>query len=120
MSKDYTNVAPEGWKSFDQFVVDMTTYRLPATTALAGRELTFDFEASTGFPVHAMSLRFEETQIAWASGERQGQDEYEAIMVAPDVYFVSFLVSATNTECHAVVFNTETRRAVHVHLVRNG
>jgi hypothetical protein len=109
MSRDYTNAPPEGWKNFDLFVVDMNTYRLPPTNALASREFTFDFAASP------MTLRFDETRVAWTSGDRQGQDEYEAINVAPDVYFVSFQVSATNTECDAVIFNTETRRAVHVH-----
>ena len=67
------------------------------------------------FDVSAMALRFGETSVAWTSGDRQGQDEYEAVNVAPDVYFVSFLVSATKTECDALIFDTETRRAVHVH-----
>jgi hypothetical protein len=109
MPKDYTNAPPEGWKNFDLFVVDMNTYRLPPTDALAGRELALDFDGS------AMALRFDKTSVAWISGDREGRDEYEAINVAPDVYFVSFPVSATNTECDALIFNTETRRAVHVH-----
>lgn len=46
MSRDYTNAPPEGWKNFDLFVVDMNTYRLPPTNALASREFTFDFDAS--------------------------------------------------------------------------
>ena len=50
MSKDYTNAPPDGWKSFDLFVVDMTTYRLPPTDALAGGEFTFDFDGSTMSP----------------------------------------------------------------------
>ena len=109
MSKDYTNAPPEGWKNFDLFVADMATYRLSPTNALAGREFTFHFDVST------MTLRFDETRVAWTSGDRHGQDEYEAVNVAPDVYFVSFLVGATKTECDVVIFDTETRRAVHVH-----
>ena len=108
MSKDYTNAPPEGWKNFDLFVADMATYRLPPTNALAGREFTFHFDVST------MTLRFDETRVAWTSGDRHGQDEYEAVNVAPDVYFVSFLIGATKTECDVVIFDTETRRAVHV------
>ena len=109
MSKNYTNAPPEGWKTYEQFVVDMTTYRLPPTTALAASELTVAFDGS------AMHLRFEESRLAWSVGDRQGEDDYEAVNVAPDVYFVSWMSSASKTECDAVVLNTETRRAVHVY-----
>ena len=37
MSKDYTNAPPEGWKTYDQFVVDMNTYRLPRPPPLRQR-----------------------------------------------------------------------------------
>lgn len=109
MSKNYTNAPPEGWKTYEQFVVDMNTYRLPPTTALAASEFTVAFDGS------AMHLRFEESRLAWSFGDRQGEDDYEAVNVAPDVYFVSWSSSASKTECDAVVLNTETRRAVHVY-----
>jgi len=109
MSRDYTNAPPEGWKNFDQFVVDMNSFRLPPTDVLSRGEFTFDLGAST------MSLKLDHTRVNWAAGERQGQDKCEVINVAPNVYLVSFLLSATNTEYYAVIFNTETRRAVHVH-----
>ena len=60
MSKNYTNAPPEGWKTYEQFVVDMTTYRLPPTTALAASEFTVAFDGS------AMHLRFEESRLAWS------------------------------------------------------
>ncbi len=109
MARDYTNAAPEGWKNFDLFIADMSTYRLPTTDALAGKNFTLNFGAST------MTLQFDKKEVNWTWDHRRGQDVYEAVNTAPNVYFVWFLVSATNTECEGLVFNTETLRAVHVH-----
>ena len=105
----YTTAPPADWKDFDTFVADMNTYRLPATEELAGKEMNFTFDDCQ------MSLKFDKQVVSWILNNKNGQDEYEAINVAPNVYIVTWKVSSQPTDVQTVVFNVETYRAVHVY-----
>jgi len=111
MALDYTNEAPEGWKTYDDFVKDMNTpgYRLEGTEELAGKEFSFDFEGEK------LTLKFDKETVAWETAKDSGVDKYEAVNTAPDTYIVTYGISKNKIDAQTVVFNVKTFRAISVY-----
>jgi hypothetical protein len=104
----YTTAVPEGWRTFDDFIQDMTTYRLPATQELAGQKFTFDFTEKR------IDIEFGCETLKWSCAGESDEDAYEVVNTAPNVYFLTYLMRSKPTECQVIVFNVSTRRAIWV------
>lgn len=81
-------VKPADWKTYDEFAYGIDANRLPTTDALAGAgeelvlgdggTIRLDFDDGT-------RVSWEARGVPWGGS---GQDDYEAILVADDTYFV--------------------------------
>ncbi|MDQ6437499.1 MoaF C-terminal domain-containing protein [Mesorhizobium sp. LHD-90] len=101
---------PADWKHFDDFAAGIATNRLATTKALAGR--TFKITLKSG---RAIDLAFTSPDtVAWSEGGTAGADWYEALEVAPDVFFINMTFAARPTEDEAFIVNTRTRRVLSV------
>ncbi len=101
---------PADWKHFDDFAAGIATNRLPVTTALSGK--TFKVTLKTG---RKIDLAFTAADtVAWSEGSDAGADWYEALEVAPDVFFINMTFAARPVEDEAFIVNTRTRRVMSV------
>lgn len=102
--------APRGWKQFDDFAAGIATNRLPSTDALSGQQFRIAFEDG-----RALSLWFDTaTVLRWSDGEADGAANYEAILVAPDTYFVDLVFADLPTEAETIVFNIKSGPALSI------
>lgn len=108
MAKNYTTEVPKDWKTFEDFSTGLGTYRLPATEELEGSEYTFNLGEKT------LNLKFGKKLVSWSCENEKGEEEYEAIVTAPDTYYVNFLYSAKQIESQVLVFNVKTLRVISV------
>jgi MoaF C-terminal domain/MoaF N-terminal domain len=96
--------APKDWKQFDDFAAGIATNRLPSTDALSGRQLNIRFDDA-----RALDLRFETPrQVRWSGTTGEGNDAYEAILVAPDTYFIDLTFDGLATEAETIIVNAST------------
>jgi hypothetical protein len=101
---------PTDWKHFDDFAAGIATNRLPTTDALSGTALKISLRNG-----RAIALTFNSADaVAWSEGGQSGVDWYEAIKVAPDVFFINMAFSARPEEDEAFVVNVRTRRVLSV------
>jgi hypothetical protein len=101
---------PADWKHFDDFADGIATNRLPTTTALSGQ--TFKITLKDG---RKIDLAFTAADtVAWSEGDDAGADWYEALEVAPDVFFINMTFATRPTEDEAFIVNTRTRRVLSV------
>lgn len=101
---------PADWKDYDDFAAGIDTNRLPTTDALAGQE--FIITLSTG---QALIYQFKDQEtMAWKDGDASGTDWYEALLVAPDVYFIDTLCASKPRDARTLILNTETRRVLSI------
>lgn len=101
---------PADWKHFDDFSAGIATNRLPVTAALSGQ--TFKVALTTG---RKIDLAFTAADtVAWSEGAEAGADWYEALEVAPDLFFINMTFSARPVEDEAFIANTRTRRVLSV------
>lgn len=101
---------PADWKNFEDFAAGIATNRLQATDALSDE--TLDIALSNG---RAVRLKFASPKrVAWTEGGASGKDWYEAINVAPDVFFINMTFAAKADEDEAFIVNVRTRRVLSV------
>lgn len=101
---------PADWKNFDDFAAGIATNRLPTTDVLSGKSLKISLRNG-----RAIELTFNSPDtVAWSEGSQAGVDWYEAINVAPDVFFINMTFSARSNEDEAFVVNFRTRRVLSV------
>jgi hypothetical protein len=101
---------PADWKHFDDFAAGIASNRLPTTGALSGR--TFKIKLKTG---RNIDLAFTASDtVAWSEGSDAGADWYEALEVAPDVFFINMTFAVRPAEDEAFIVNTRTRRVMSV------
>ena len=101
---------PADWKHFDDFAAGIATNRLATTSALRGQ--TFKITLATGRTID-LAFTADDT-VAWSEGSNAGADWYEAIEVAPDVFFINMTFATHLTEDEAFIVNTSTRRVLSV------
>jgi len=100
---------PADWKNYEDFAAGIDTNRLPTTDALAGS--TFGLTLGT----ERLSLEFLRGDLLrWSSSTGQGEDWYEAILVAPATYFIDITFQARPREALTAFVNTTSRRAMSV------
>jgi hypothetical protein len=101
---------PQDWKHFDDFSAGIATNRITTTKALAGRTLAITLNSG-----REIDLAFTSPDtVAWSEGRTAGADWYEALEVAPDVFFINMTFAARPTEDEAFIVNTRTRRVLSV------
>lgn len=101
---------PADWKHFDDFAAGIATNRLPVTGVLAGQ--AFKITLKTG---RVVDLAFTSADtVAWSEAGAAGADWYEALEVAPGVFFVNMTFAARPTEDEAFIVDTATRRVLSV------
>lgn len=101
---------PADWKNFEDFSVGIGTNRLPITDALMGRVLKITLVSG-----RVIDLAFTSVDtVAWSEDETAGADWYEAIEVAPDVFFINITFATRSAEDEAFIVNTTTRRVLSV------
>jgi len=101
---------PADWKHFDDFAAGIATNRLPTTDALSGRALRISLKNG-----RSIELAFgTAASVSWRAGSQSGVDWYEAINVAPDVFFINMTLTARPDEDETFVVNVRTRRVLSV------
>ena len=101
---------PADWKHFDDFAAGIATNRLPVTDALSGRVLEIALKNERKISLHFTSS----DKVEWSEGRDAGVDWYEALQVAPDVFFINMTFSTRPHEDEAFVLNVKTRRVLSV------
>lgn len=101
---------PADWKHFDDFAAGIATNRLPTTDALSGTTLNISLKNG-----RAIALTFDTAdRVTWRERGQSGLDWYEAINVAPDVFFINMTVADWPNEDETFVVNVRTRRVLSV------
>ncbi|HEY3683304.1 MAG TPA: molybdenum cofactor biosynthesis F family protein [Streptosporangiaceae bacterium] len=97
------------WKTMNEFAAGIDANRLPATAALAGRNLTVRFGDGTAL---RLAFRGDGTATWGGPGEESGTDWYEAVEVRPGVYFLDQTFAAAPYRSVTTMLNTATGRAL--------
>lgn len=107
-----TQPRPGDWKNYDDFAAGIATNRLPTSEALVGRALPLHLPGGT------LTLEPEDRHtLSWTDdrdGGASGRDWYEAIEVAPGIFFIDMTFTARPAEALTVVVNLATRRVLAV------
>jgi len=107
---DTKDQKPADWKNYEDFAAGIATNRLPTTDALVGR--AFNITLKNG---HALSFACPERHaLTWAEGDSGKTEWYEAILVAPDVYFLDTTFAARAREALTIIINMKTRRVLSI------
>jgi hypothetical protein len=101
---------PSDWKDYDDFAAGIDTNRLPNTDALAGQ--AFNVTLSSGQILNYQFL--DQSSMTWKDADDGGTDWYEAVLVAPDVYFVDTLCAGRPRDARTLIVNTTTRRVLSI------
>jgi hypothetical protein len=104
------NHAPKDWKQFDDFSAGIATNRLPVTDALAGRKLSISFQDGRTLKLHVDTGSL----VHWSDQNSDGSDQYEAILVAPDTYFIDLAFAKIPTEAETIIVNVNTGAALSI------
>ncbi len=101
---------PAGWKNYEDFAAGIATNRLPSTEALAGRHFLVGLQNGAVLDFACLDGH----TLRWSGTPHNGQEWYEALLVAPDVYFVDTTYAERKNETLTLVMNLRTHRAVAV------
>lgn len=101
---------PSDWKDYDDFAAGIDTNRLPRTDALKGQ--VFEITLDEGQCLTYQFLTGD--RVAWRMGTAQGEDWYEAIKVATDVYFLDTTYTPMPRDARTLIVNTRTRRVLSI------
>lgn len=100
---------PANWKNYEDFAAGIDANRLPTTDALVGQSLELNFGGSR------LALQFlTPDQLRWSAGGQGGTDWYEAILVAPDTYFLDLTFKSRPREAATLIVNTASRQVLSV------
>jgi hypothetical protein len=103
---------PAGWKNYEDFAAGIDTNRLPTTGALAGRSCSLAFDR------YKLQLDFKSaTNVQWSQDGQGGADTYEALVVAPDTYFIDMTFAAKPREALTIILNTASRRTLAIRCI---
>lgn len=101
---------PADWKNYEDFAHGIATNRLPASAALVGKTVRITFKSG-----HVAQLAFSAAHdVAWTVRGKAGADWYEAIEVAPEVFFVDMTFALAPRETWTHIINLHSRRTLSV------
>jgi len=101
---------PDGWKDYDDFVEGIDTNRLPSSDALVGKQFAIALSSGTQL---ALDFKTKDT-VAWSDDAVSDEDWYEAIIVAPNVYFVDITFSTRPRDSLSLIVNTQSLRVLYI------
>lgn len=102
---------PQDWKNYEDFAAGIDTNRLPCTDALSGQKLAISLTGGQRMTYHFKSI----DTFAWQEGSDSGDnDGYEAILVAPDTYFLDMTYAAKPRDARTLIVNARTRRVLSI------
>ena len=105
--------AEKGWKNYDDLSPGMDTNRLPNTADWSGKNLDIKLENDA-----VLSLSFGGETAKWSLGEEAGgetgEDPYEEVFIARDIYFIDIFFAVKGNESLSLVFNSKTGRVITV------
>jgi len=101
---------PSDWKDYDDFSAGIDTNRLPGTDELAGQ--TFSISLSSG---QLLSYSFKnKDSMNWKDARGSDEDWYEAVVVAPNVFFLDTTYTTRPRDARTLIVNTLTRRVLSI------
>jgi len=114
MTSAATTQKPADWKNYEDFCTsDIATNRLPSTDALIGRQIAVDLKNG-----RRLAFRFDEKHaLTWTEERSFTRQWYEAILVAPDVYFIDITFTIRPKEALTVIVNFSTGRVLSIRSV---
>lgn len=101
---------PSGWKTYDQFAAGIATNRLPGSSALVG--------ASVRIQVPGLGMTLTprtRNALEWTAdgeGAGQGTDWYEAIEVAPEIFFLDMTFRSRPEEALTLILDFNRKRVL--------
>ena len=101
---------PADWKNYDDFALGIATNRLPSTEALIGKTLRIAYRSGEIAQL-AFSAKHD---VAWAMRGNAGADWYEAIEVAPEVFFIDMTFALAPQETLTTILSLRSRRVLSV------
>ena len=111
MSTAATTQKPKDWKNYEDFATsDIATNRLPCTDALCGKPIAVTLK-------DGRKLNFvcaEKHSLTWNEGGASTRQWYEAIMVAPEVYFVDVTFTMRPKEALTLIVNFQSGRVLSI------
>jgi hypothetical protein len=111
MSAVATTQRPADWKNYEDFCTsDIATNRLPATDQLVGRNVIIDLK-------NGRTLKFfcqEKHILTWIEDKSSSEQWHEAILVAPDVYFIDITFTMRPKEALTLIVNFKTGRVLSI------
>lgn len=100
---------PADWKNYEDFAAGIGTNRLPSTGDLAGKS----FDLMVGG--RQLTLGFGGgSRVLWREGAQLGEDEYDAVLVAPSTYLIDMTFASKPREALTLIVSTSSRRAMSV------
>jgi hypothetical protein len=111
MNPTETTQKPADWKNYEDFCTsDIATNRLLATDALVGKE--FRISLKNG---RKMQFRCtEKHMLRWTEATSTSEQWYEAILVAPDVYFLDVTFTMRPKEALTLIVGVATGRVLSI------
>lgn len=107
---DAADPRPAEWKNYEDFAAGIATNRLPATSQLAGRSFSITLKNGQGLSFTCT----EKHALTWAEDGSGRAEWYEAILVAPEVYFLDTTRAARPKESLTLIVNLQSRRVLSI------
>ena len=98
---------------YEDYASEMTTNRLPQTTALVNQTIKITLDSGTSFDLEFADLN----KGIWQSGNDRGTDWCEAVEVAPQTYFIDLTFTHQPRQSQTFIVNTETRQVLAVRTI---
>ena len=105
---------PADWKNYEDFSTpDIATNRLPASDALIGKHVAVTLK-------DGRKLDFvcnEKHTLTWTENDSRTPQQYEAILVAPAVYFIDITFTIRPKEALTLIVNFDSGRVLSINSI---
>jgi hypothetical protein len=102
----------KNWVDLGEWGKGMDEFKLPSSDELAGKELKLRFKGNDQI---VKCLFHDNTSLSWGADETLGKrpsivETYEAIRIAPELYFVDFVKNSKANVCISMALDLGTRK----------
>jgi hypothetical protein len=102
---------PADWKNYEDFAAGIDANRLPCTNELSGKKFVIILSNGQKLTYHFNN----EDNMAWEESQDWGNGNYEAVVVAPDTYFIDMTHKKTKIrDARTLIVNTRTCRVLSI------
>lgn len=95
---------------YEDYAADMAFHRIAATDDLVDQSMKITLDSGVVYDLQFKSAK----EVGWKNGSESGTDWYEAIVVAPQTYYIDLTFTDTPRKTVTFFVNTETRQALAV------